>query len=82
MAGSNEAAILRLEPKGTRMTDTKIPAHPDDLTPAWLSEVLDAPVASVELLDHAFSTNQRVACSATPASDRDRNTSPSSVTYS
>ena len=59
MAGSNEAAILRLEPKGTRMTDTKIPAHPDDLTPAWLSEVLDAPVASVELLDHAFSTNQR-----------------------
>ena len=36
-----------------------LPAHPDDLTPAWLSGILDAPVAGVELLDHAFSTNQR-----------------------
>lgn len=36
-----------------------LPAHPDDLTPAWLSEVLGASVRSVELLDHAFSTNQR-----------------------
>jgi len=44
------------------MTDAKpsaLPAHPDDLTPAWLSEVLGASVQSVELLDHAFSTNQR-----------------------
>ena len=38
---------------------TTVPAHPDDLTPTWLSEALGAPVASVELLDHAFQTNQR-----------------------
>ena len=41
------------------MNDAKLPAHPDELTPAWLSETLDAAVATVEVLDHAFSTNQR-----------------------
>ena len=36
-----------------------LPGHPDDLTPSWLGEVLGTPVASVEVLDHAFATNQR-----------------------
>ncbi|MEM9174904.1 MAG: phosphotransferase [Myxococcota bacterium] len=40
-------------------TPTSLPAHPDALTPAWLGEVLGAPVDAVTLLDHAFSTNQR-----------------------
>lgn len=50
------------------MNDAKrfsLPAHPDDLTPAWLGEVLEAPVRSVELLDHAFSTNQRARIALT-----------------
>ncbi|MCR9097041.1 MAG: ecdysteroid 22-kinase family protein [bacterium] len=54
------------------MTETKrsaLPAHPDDLTPAWLSGILDAPVASVELLDHAFSTNQRARIGLTYEQD-------------
>ncbi len=44
------------------MTDTmssRLPTHPDGLTPAWLSAILDAPVANVQILHHAFSTNQR-----------------------
>ena len=36
-----------------------LPGHPADLTPAWLSEVLGTRVVAVELLDHAFATNQR-----------------------
>jgi hypothetical protein len=38
---------------------TPLPSNPADLTPEWLSETLGAPVASVELLDHACATNQR-----------------------
>jgi hypothetical protein len=36
-----------------------IPAQPSDLTPVWLSEVLGVDVTGVEVLDHAFATNQR-----------------------
>lgn len=36
-----------------------LPGRPEDLTPEWLSQALDAKVASVELLEHAFQTNQR-----------------------
>lgn len=38
---------------------TSIPSSPSDLTPEWLREALRAPVTSVEILDHAFATNQR-----------------------
>jgi aminoglycoside phosphotransferase (APT) family kinase protein len=36
-----------------------LPGDPSDLTPAWLSEVLGTEVVGVEVLDHAFATNQR-----------------------
>ena len=37
-----------------------LPADASELSPAWLSEVLGAEVAAVEVFDHAFATNQRV----------------------
>ena len=37
-----------------------LPADPSDLTPAFLSGVLGVEVLGVEVLDHAFATNQRV----------------------
>jgi hypothetical protein len=37
-----------------------IPADASDLSPAWLSDVLGTHVVAVEVLDHAFATNQRV----------------------
>ena len=36
-----------------------LPVDANDLTPEWLSEALGTEVAGVELLDHAFATNQR-----------------------
>src|SRR5438105_15056450 len=36
-----------------------LPADPSDVTPSWLSEVLGTDVTGVEVLDHAFATNQR-----------------------
>ena len=44
-----------------------LPVSPDDLTPAWLSEVLGTPVTAVEVLDHAFATNQRAQIGLTYA---------------
>ena len=38
---------------------TTLPAGTADLTPQWLSGVLGARVAAVEVLAHAFATNQR-----------------------
>jgi len=38
---------------------TSLPCSPADLTPAWLAKALGARVAAVEVLDHAFATNQR-----------------------
>lgn len=37
-----------------------LPDDASDLTPGWLSEVLGREVTAVEVLDHAFATNQRV----------------------
>ena len=37
-----------------------LPVDVKDLTPAWLSGVLGTEVVDVEVLDHAFATNQRV----------------------
>jgi hypothetical protein len=37
----------------------QLPADPAALTPDWLSEALGTRVTGVELLDHAFATNQR-----------------------
>src|SRR5258706_15787574 len=37
-----------------------LPADGSDLSPAWLSDVLRTDVVAVEVLDHAFATNQRV----------------------
>jgi aminoglycoside phosphotransferase (APT) family kinase protein len=39
---------------------TALPLDASDLSPRWLSEVLKATVVSVEVLDQAFATNQRV----------------------
>jgi hypothetical protein len=36
-----------------------LPVDAADLTPSWMSEALDAEVTGVEVLDHAFATNQR-----------------------
>jgi hypothetical protein len=43
-----------------------LPATIDDLTPAWLSGVLGAEVTAVDVLDHAFATNQRARLALTP----------------
>ena len=37
----------------------RLPGKPAELTPEWLSQVLGSRVRSVDLLDHAFATNQR-----------------------
>jgi hypothetical protein len=44
-----------------------VPATASDLSADWLSEVLGAEVVSVEVLDHAFATNQRVRIGLTYA---------------
>jgi hypothetical protein len=44
-----------------------IPTTASDLSAAWLSEVLGSEVADVEILDHAFATNQRVRIGLTYA---------------
>jgi aminoglycoside phosphotransferase (APT) family kinase protein len=46
---------------------TIMPAEASDLSPSWLSEVLRAEVVGVEILDHAFATNQRVRVGLTYA---------------
>lgn len=42
-----------------------VPAEASDLSPAWLSGVLGTEVVAVEVLDHAFATNQRVRIALT-----------------
>jgi Ecdysteroid kinase-like family len=42
-----------------------LPAHASDLSPEWLSEVLHTDVAGVQVLAHAFATNQRVRIGVT-----------------
>jgi hypothetical protein len=37
----------------------QLPSSPEDLTAPWLSEALGTEVTGVEILDHAFATNQR-----------------------
>jgi hypothetical protein len=44
-----------------------LPLDAHDLNPAWLSEVLGTEVTGVELLDHAFATNQRAKLGLTYA---------------
>ncbi len=44
-----------------------LPVDASDLSPSWLSEVLGADVVGVEILDHAFATNQRVRIGLTYA---------------
>ena len=44
-----------------------IPTQPSECTPAWLSEVLGTDVVGVEVLDHAFATNQRARIGLTYA---------------
>src|SRR5215471_7521927 len=44
-----------------------VPATASDLSAEWLSEVLGAEVTGVELLDHAFATNQRARIGLTYA---------------
>lgn len=44
---------------------TPLPAKPADLTPAWLGDALGARVASAEVLDHAYATNQRARIALT-----------------
>jgi hypothetical protein len=46
---------------------TSIPAHPNDLTPAWLSDALGTEVTGVEVLHHSFATNQRARIGLTYA---------------
>jgi len=45
-----------------------LPIDSSELTPAWLSGVLDAEVVDVTVLDHASTTNQRVRIGLTYAS--------------
>lgn len=44
-----------------------LPAHPNDLTPAWLSDALRTEVTGVEVLHHSFATNQRARIALTYA---------------
>ncbi len=46
---------------------TTLPASPTDLTPEWLSAAMGIEVAEVEVLDHAFATNQRATIAVTYA---------------
>lgn len=46
-----------------------LPAEPSDISPAWLSEVLATEVVGVEVLDHAFATNQRARIGVTYANN-------------
>jgi hypothetical protein len=46
-----------------------LPTDAADLTPAWMSDVLGTEVTDVELLDHAFATNQRAKIGLTYAHD-------------
>src|SRR5947199_4978441 len=48
-------------------TGLPVPATAADLSAEWLSEVLSADVVGVEILDHAFATNQRVRIGLTYA---------------
>ena len=44
-----------------------LPEEAADLSPAWLSDVLGTEVVDVEVLDHAFATNQRLRIGLTYA---------------
>jgi hypothetical protein len=44
-----------------------LPVDANDLTPEWLSDALGTDVTGVELLDHAFATNQRARIGLTYA---------------
>ena len=46
-----------------------LPVDAADLTPSWMSEALGTEVTGVELLDHAFATNQRARVGLTYATD-------------
>jgi hypothetical protein len=46
-----------------------LPIDAAGLTPTWMSEALDREVTAVELLDHAFATNQRARVGLTYATD-------------
>ena len=46
-----------------------LPTDAADLTPSWMSEALGTEVTEVEVLDHAFATNQRARVALTYASD-------------
>lgn len=48
-----------------------LPVDAADLTPTWLSEALAHEVTQVELLDHAFATNQRARIGLTYTADGD-----------
>jgi len=46
-----------------------VPVDATDLTPTWMSEALGVDVSEVEVVDHAFATNQRARVSLTYAAD-------------
>src|SRR5436190_16485858 len=46
-----------------------LPVDAADLTPSWMSEALGTEVTGVELLDHAFATNQRARVGLTYATE-------------
>jgi hypothetical protein len=48
-----------------------LPLDASDLTPAWLSQELGVEVVDVQVLDHAFATNQRVRIGLTYRADGD-----------
>jgi hypothetical protein len=46
-----------------------IPAHVEDLTPEWFSEILDSPVRNVEILDAHSGTTGRARVGLAGSSD-------------
>ncbi|MDQ1430350.1 MAG: hypothetical protein QOF40_952, partial [Actinomycetota bacterium] len=46
-----------------------LPVDAVDLTPSWMSEALGTEVTGVEVLDHAFATNQRARVRLTYATE-------------
>ena len=48
-----------------------LPVDAADLTPSWMSDALGTEVAGVEVLDHAFATNQRARVGLTYAAGAD-----------
>src|SRR5947207_11378431 len=64
---TNHGRVTDLRPVWQGPPMQNLPVDANDLTPAFLSEALGTEVTQVDLLDHAFATNQRARIGLTYA---------------